>query len=460
MSEHKPFSYRHADELRADAVAMGLHLPWSDDLSCLRGPVRVGDKTAPTRFAALPVEGRDALADGTPGELTFRRYRRYAAGGSGLIHFEAVAFTPDGRASDNQLLLNTATASAIGKLLEETKAEARRAMGHTPLCYIQLQDSGRYIHATGVRPKLVARVPELDERAHDAPDAPLLTDAELEAVCAQFVDAAKLACELGFDGVDIKACHRYLTSDLLAAHGREGRYGGAFDNRIRMVLDMLDGVRRAVPDDGFQLVSRFNLYDAIGWPYGWGVVRDEGPDADSDRVRFSPLPDLAEPLRLLELMRERGVTYVSTTCGTPYGRAWVNRPYDRNMPGAMAAPEHPLEGVCRGIALTAQAQKAEPSVAMSGFGYSWLREYIPQVAAGVLGEGGAALVGLGRELLAYPDMPRDILNGGGADKKKVCVTCSYCSEVMARGGIAGCYVRDREAYGEIFRAYKAGTIMR
>jgi 2,4-dienoyl-CoA reductase-like NADH-dependent reductase (Old Yellow Enzyme family) len=156
----------------------------------------------------------------------------------------------------------------------------------------------------------------------------------------------------------------------------------------------------------------------------------------------APEPDVTEPLRLLGQMKDRGVVYVSTTCGTPYGRAWVNRPFDR---GA-EAPEHPLEGVCRGIELTALAQRAVPGIAMSGFGYSWLREFIPNVAAGIIRDGGAVFVGLGRSMLAYPDMPRDILEGGGVDRSKVCVTCSYCSEVMAAGGQVGCFIRDRGEY--------------
>jgi 2,4-dienoyl-CoA reductase-like NADH-dependent reductase (Old Yellow Enzyme family) len=449
VSEGRSFFYRHADEIRRDAESRNLYLPWSEDLSFLRGPVRVGTKIAPSRFAALPVEGRDADTGGAPTEMTFRRYRRCAAGGSGIIHFEAVAFSPQGRASDHQMMLNGSTAPRLKKLLDETKAEAERTTGHTPLCYLQLQESGRYVHAAGMSPRLVVHCKEMDDLARVSGDAPLLTDDALARICDQFVEAAALAYELGFDGVDVKACHRYLTSELLAAHARSGRYGGSYDNRVRMVLDMIDGVRQRVPDENYQIVSRLNLYDAIEWPYGWGVKRDSSP----------PEPDLEEPLKLLRRMREKGVVYVSATCGTPYGRAWVNRPFERAIPGASPPPEHPLEGVCRGIALTAEAQKAVPEMPMSGFAYSWLREFIPNVAAGVIAEGGAAFVGLGRELLAYPDMPRDILEKGFVDRSKVCVTCSYCSEVMARGGVVGCFVRDREGYGEIFGAYKKGEII-
>jgi 2,4-dienoyl-CoA reductase-like NADH-dependent reductase (Old Yellow Enzyme family) len=446
MSDSKNFLSHRGDDIRAEAISMGLHLPWSDDLSFLGGTVKLGTKLAPTRFAALPVEGRDAALDGTPSERTFRRYRRYAAGGSGLIHFEAVAFSQESRASDYQLLLTRSTSHAIKKLLDETRNEARRVMGHVPLCYIQLQESGRYSHAAGTRPRIVARFPELDERAKVPDDILPLSDGELEKTRDQFIDAAVLAYEIGFDGVDVKACHRYLTSDLLAARERVGRWGGLYENRVRMVLEMLDGTRSRVPDPGFQLISRLNLYDAIEWPHGWGVKQEGG----------IPVPDLTEPLRLLEQMKERGVVYVSTTCGTPYGRAWVNRPFDRGAAGAPEALEPPLKGVCRGIELTAAAQRAVPDIAMSGFGYSWLRECIPYVASGVIREKGATFVGLGREMLAYPDVPRDILRNGGIDRSRLCLTCSYCSEVMAHGGAVGCFIRDREGYGELFKSYNEG----
>jgi 2,4-dienoyl-CoA reductase-like NADH-dependent reductase (Old Yellow Enzyme family) len=449
MSDSKNLPCPRGDEIRAEAISMGFHLPWSDDLSFLGGTVKLGAKLAPTRFAVLPVEGRDAALDGTPSERTFRRYRRYAAGGSGLIHFEAVAFSQEGRASDSQLLLTRSTSHAIKKLLDETRNEARQVMGHVPLCYIQLQESGRYAHAAGTKPRIVARFPELDARAGVPEDMLPLSDGELEKTRDQFIDAAVLAYEIGFDGVDVKACHRYLTSDLLAARGRAGWWGGPYENRVRMVLEMLDGTRSRVPDPDFQLISRLNLYDAIAWPHGWGVeqglsVKQEGG---------IPAPDLTEPLKLLEQMKERGVVYVATTCGTPYGRAWVNRPFDRGAAGAPEAQEPPLKGVCRGIELTAAAQTAGPNIAMSGFGSSWLRECIPYVASGVIREKGATFVGLGREKLAYPDMPRDILRHGGIDRSRLCLTCSYCSEVMASGGAVGCFIRDREGYGELFKSY-------
>lgn len=413
MSEHKHFSYKTSDELRAHAQSLGLHLPWSDDFSHFSKPINVGDKKLLNRFVILPVEGRDANRDGTPSDITRRRYRRYAEGGSGMIHFEAIATCNEARASGGQLLLTEDTAQSIESLLNETR---KVGFFGNPVCYIQVQESGRYAHATGAK-ELTA------ENAGDE---------ELERVIDRFVKTAELSYKIGFDGVDVKSCHRYLFSELLGAHTRGGKFGGSFENRVRVVLDSIDRIRTAVPDKNFQIVSRLNIYDAIPHPFGWGM------DTDG-----SMTPDMTEPLRLIQEMERRGIAFISTTCGTPYGLAWVNRPFDRHIPGAKTAPEHPLEGVCRGIHLTATAQKKFPTLPMSGFGLSWLRQYLPNVAAGTLEEGGASLAGLGRMGLAYPEVARDILEGKLFDKSKTCVTCSYCSEKMSKGGIAGCYIRDK-----------------
>lgn len=430
MTAHSRFNYKNAKELRDDAERMGLHLPWSDDLSVLASPINVGGHMVSNRFAALPVEGRDSNSDGTPSAMTFRRYKRYGAGGFGLIHFEAVAVWQGGRSSDSQLLITERTAPGIKELLDETRAAAAN-VGQKPLCIMQLQESGRYRHASGTTPGLVWPSAEFDERAKVPQGTPLLTDDELDAILRRIVKAAALAHEIGFDGVDVKCCHRYLLSEILAAKRRPGKYGGSFENRVRMALDAIDGIRAAVPDPKFLISSRLNIYDAIDG--GWG--EDDGST-----------PDVSEPLKLIGLMESKGVSYISTTCGTPYGRAWVNRPFDRLIPGQPPAPEHPMEGVCRGIDLTAAVQKAYPKLPMAGFGCSWFRQYLPNVTAGVIAEGGAQFAGLGRMIFAYPDMPRDVIQGRPIDQNKSCVTCSLCSQVMAKGGHAGCYVRDREAY--------------
>jgi 2,4-dienoyl-CoA reductase (NADPH2) len=90
-------------------------------------------------------------------------------------------------------------------------------------------------------------------------------------------------------------------------------------------------------------------------------------------------------------------------------------------------------------------------VPMVGTGYSWLRQFFPYVGASVLERKDASFIGLGRMLFAYPYAPRDLMEKGALDPKKVCTACSRCSEMMRWGGMSGCAVRDKKIYGEPYK---------
>ncbi len=95
------FKYKSSQSLRDDARRLGLE----NDLSPLRTALRVSGRTVGNRLAIQPMEGCDGNLDGTPGELTLRRYRRFGAGGAKLIWGEACAVVPEGRANPRQLLI-------------------------------------------------------------------------------------------------------------------------------------------------------------------------------------------------------------------------------------------------------------------------------------------------------------------------------------------------------------------
>ena len=97
MSRHEPFDFRSGEELLAKASDMGVELPFQTDLSPLFAGIDLGTKKIPNRLAVQPMEGYDANPDGSPGDLTFRRYKRFARGGSALIWFEATSVVPEGR---------------------------------------------------------------------------------------------------------------------------------------------------------------------------------------------------------------------------------------------------------------------------------------------------------------------------------------------------------------------------
>jgi len=439
MSKHRRFHLRDLSALRAELDELGLSLPIEEDLSILAEQVAIGRLHAPNRFAVQPMEGFDSTADGSPGELCFRRYGRYARGGFGLIWFEATAVLHEARSNPRQLWLHEGNVDAYARLVDETRRTALEAFGHELVLVIQLTHSGRYSKPTGVpRPMIAHHSAVLDPKHNLTDDYPLVTDEYLDRLQETYVQAARLAARAGFDGVDIKSCHRYLVSELLASHTREGRYGGSLENRSRMLRESLEKIRRAVPE--VFVTTRMNVYDAIPYPYGFGVDRDD-----------HEVPDLSEPIELIHRLREIGIPLLNVSIGNPYYNPHYGRPYDRPVVGASAADEHPLSGVVRFINITRQIQQAFPDLPVVGSGYTWLRHLMPYVAAGVIRSGWATLIGQGRGAFAYPDSPSDVFTHGRMDPAKACVTCSGCTQIMRDGTMTGCVVRDSEIYGPQYR---------
>jgi 2,4-dienoyl-CoA reductase-like NADH-dependent reductase (Old Yellow Enzyme family) len=451
MGQENRFCYSSLAEFGEDLERRGLELPLREDLSVLRQGLPLAGKTLPNRLAVHPMEGCDAQPDGSPGELTLRRYERFAAGGAGLIWFEAAAVVPEGRANPRQLWLNERSALAFEKTLARARKLAAQG-GTNPLCLLQLTHSGRYSRPEDRRlPVIVDRYPQLDRHQGLDGRCTPASDDYLDRLQEAFVRAARLAQQVGFDGVDIKACHRYLVNELLAARSRAGKYGGTFQNRTRFLREVVGAVKSQAAGD-FLLATRLNLYDGMDYPWGWGVA--DSPPA-TGRL---PAPDLAEPLRLIGLLAELGLSCVSVTAGNPYFNPFINRPADRA--GNNQPPEHPLCSVVRLADMTRQVQQAFPKLCVLGAGLTWLRQFFPQAAAGLVADGWASLAGLGRQAFAYPDFARDTLSGGGFDPARVCLTCGACSQIMRDGGMAGCPIRDAEVYKPIYEAGRKAAAQR
>src|SRR5262249_3575274 len=123
------FKFRSVDELQAESQRLGLDLRFSDDFSPLFRAVAVGPLRAGNALCIQPMEGCDGTLDGRPDELTFRRCRRFGAGGAKLIWGEATAVLEEGRANPRQLLLNEQTASDLERMLRECRQAHREAFG-------------------------------------------------------------------------------------------------------------------------------------------------------------------------------------------------------------------------------------------------------------------------------------------------------------------------------------------
>jgi 2,4-dienoyl-CoA reductase-like NADH-dependent reductase (Old Yellow Enzyme family) len=395
------------------------------------------------RFAIQPMEGWDGTPDGRPTDLTFRRWRNFGRSGAGLMWGgEAVAVRHDGRANPNQLLISESTRDDLARLRETLMAAA----GPGIVVGLQLTHSGRFSRPNSRRaePRILYRHPILDRRLDLPSDYPLLTDGDIREIIEDFHRAARMAYELGFDFVDIKHCHGYLGHEFLSAHTREGNYGGSFENRTRFLREVVEGVRAVAPE--MELAVRFSAFDSIPFdksgapesfderiPYRWGFgVNPENPIE----------PDLTEPAQFLSLLRTLNIQMVNVTGGSPYTNPHMQRPALFPPSDGYQPPEDPLVGVARQMSAVRELKSLFPDMLFVGTAYSYLQDFLPYVAQASVREGWVDFVGLGRIVLSYPELARDVLEGRPMDRKRFCRTFSDCTTGPRNALPSGCYPLD------------------
>jgi 2,4-dienoyl-CoA reductase-like NADH-dependent reductase (Old Yellow Enzyme family) len=415
-------------------------------------PLEADGLRAGNRFCILPMEGWDGTAAGEPTELTARRWRNFGRSGAKLIWGgEAVAVRHDGRANPCQLMIGEATWESLARLRDALVAahEERHGKGAASdlVIGLQLTHSGRYSRPNDWdRPEPLAawHHPLLDARFPAG--VRVLSDEELDRLTVDFVKAAALAHRAGFAFVDVKHCHGYLGHELLSARERAGRYGGSFENRTRFLREVVEGIRAEVP--GLRVGVRFSIIDAV--PYRKGAHGRGVPESDPARYThgFGVVHDgdletaLADARELLRLLETLGVRWACTSAGSPYYNPHLQRPALFPPSDGYLPPEDPLRGVARQIEATARLKADFPGIAFVGSAYSYLQEWLPNVAERVLREGMADFIGLGRMVLSYPELPADVLAGRPLDRRRICRTFSDCTTAPRKGLPSGCYPLD------------------
>jgi NADPH2 dehydrogenase len=263
----------------------------------------------------------------------------------------------------------------------------------------------------------------------------------------QFITAAGLAQEAGFQFVDVKHCHGYLAHELLSAVDRHGKYGGSFRNRTRFLRLVVSGIQTRLP--GMGIGVRFSAFDFIpfrknaegvgepefhysGEPYSYAF----GGDGSGLGI------DLGEPVALVDMLTEMGVKLVCITAGSPYYTPHIQRPAYFPPSDGYLPPEDPLLGVARLVNAVAQIKARCPQAVVVGSALSCLQEWLPNVAQAVVRSGAADFAGLGRMMLSYPQMPADVLAGRPLQRKLICRTFSNCTTAPRKGLVSGCFPLD------------------
>ncbi len=429
---------------REHCAALGIEIPIDDEVDptgILAEPVEIGDGasdvlTAPNRFAVLPMEGWDGTEDGRPTDLVRRRWHRFAASGCGLVWGEATAVRADGRANPNQLIIDDQTVAEIARL--------RALLDPSQVSGLQLTHSGRWSRPEGAPlPRTAYAHPLLDERV-GVDERAVFSDDELDELAADYVAAAVLAQQAGFDFVDVKHCHGYLLHELLTGYDRSGRFGGGLHGRTEFLRTVVAGIRDRAP--GLAVAVRLSAFDMVPFVAGDGGV---GRPESTERYRFAfggdgtgLGVDLAETHELLDVFAALGIGLVSITAGSPYYNPHVQRPAFFPPSDGYQPPEDPLVGVARQLAVTAELTAAHPALTIVGSGYSYVQDWLANVGQAVVGGGGASMVGLGRMMLSYPELAADVLAGRELERGLICRTFSDCTTAPRNGLVSGCFPLD------------------
>jgi len=452
---------RSAAELRARWEELGISLPMdehclaADAGSPLAEPIDVGGFRVANRWCVHPMEGWDANRDGSPTAHTLRRWRRFGLSGAKLIWGgEAAAVQPGGRANPCQTLAIGANRAGLAALLAELQAAHREKTGELDglLVGLQLTHSGRFSKPhdqARSEPRIAFHHPLLDEKFGIAPDDATVvwTDDELEDLIDDYVAAARLACDVGFQFVDVKACHGYLLHEFLSARRRPGRFGGDLAGRSRPLLEIIRRIRAEVPQ--LLVGVRLSVFDSVPYRTSRSVGQPMLFDAHLPYElgfgvdKQNPLAyDLEEPLELIGELVAAGVAMINLSCGSPYYNPHIQRPAIFPPSDGYLPPEDPLVGVWRQIDVVRKCKAAAGSVPLVGSGYSYLQDYLPHVAQAVVRAGWVDFVGLGRMVLSYPELPHDVLTKGALERKRVCRTFSDCTTAPRHGMVSGCFPLD------------------
>ena len=433
--------------------------------SPLRQPVNntpIGGKTIGNRWAIHPMEGWDGTTDGYPTDEVRRRWKRFGLSGAKLILWrEAMAIRADGRANPNQLIIEKGREKQLAELVSILTQAHKESFGQVNDLVIgfQLTHSGRFCRPnqkTKWESRVAYRHPILDAKFQVNSDEQILSDEDIQDLIGCYVEAAGVAREAGADFVDIKHCHGYLLHEFLGAHTRPGLYGGSFENRTRILREIVHGIRDAGND--IDLGVRLSAYDFVpfrpdpeksspgklgpGIPeahdhclpyhYGFGV----NPD---DPTQY----DLRETFQFVDLCSELGVKCLNISAGSPYYNPHMQRPASYPPSDGYQPAHDPLVDVDRQIQVVRQLRNHAPDhMVLIGTAYSYLQEYLPHVAQHNIREEWTDMVGLGRVTLSYPHILHDATTQGDLSPRLICRTFSDCTTAPRNGLISGCYPLD------------------
>ncbi len=368
----------------------------------LFSPGKIGNLTIRNRLVMAPMASCFADANGEVTDMMVAYYRARARGGVGLVIVEAACVDPPaGLESPHQINIDQPSClTGLQRLAEEIKLAGARA-------FIQLFHAGRQgssLFNGGAQIVAPSAIP--CPMSREVPRE--LTRDEIHLLRDKFITSAFYAFQAGFEGVELHAAHGYLLNQFLSPHTNQRRdeYGGCLENRMRLVLEIIGGMKELLPH--LAISVRLNIDDFVGG----GLT-------------------MMESLAVSQALQSAGVHLINCSSGT----------YESGLKSIEPA-SYP-----QGWRIyLAEAVKKSVSIPVMGGGM--IRD--PHLAEQVVAEGKADFVFLGRPLLADPQWPFKVRQNRLNDIRP-CINCNHCISLNFNGLAIRCAVNPytgREALRE------------
>lgn len=284
-----------------------------------------------------------------------------AVGGAGLIITEAAAVSPEGRISPNDLGIwadkHIEPLKRITTFIREQGAKSGIQLAHAGRKASTAPPwEGRYqVNDTNRGWQTVAASP-IPFNEDDIPPKELSIE-EIQVVIESFATAATRSIEAGFDTIEIHAAHGYLLNQFLSplTNKRNDEYGGSFENRVRLLLQVTQAIHTVIPDE-MPLFVRISAHE---WAEGGHTIEDS--------------------VKVVKLLKENGADFIDCSSG------------------AVVKEQHLVVEKNYQVPFAAQIKK-EANIATGAVGLITHA----QDAEEILKAGKADLIFMGREMLRNP----------------------------------------------------------
>jgi 2,4-dienoyl-CoA reductase-like NADH-dependent reductase (Old Yellow Enzyme family) len=268
-------------------------------------PLSIRDLTLANRVVVSPM-CEYSSTDGCANDWHLVHLGSRAVGGAGLVLTEATAVLPEGRISPQDLGIwsdrHIEPLARIVRFIHEQGSVAgmqlahagRKASTHRPW-----EGSGVISESEGGWKKVIA--PSALPFADNYPMPQALTHDGIQEIISAFAKAASRACEAGFRVIEIHAAHGYLIHEFLSplSNQRDDAYGGSFENRTRLIREIVAAVRSSWPA-GAPLFVRISATDWVEG--GW---------------------DVQESIELARRLKEIGVDLIDCSSGGTVSHAQI-----------------------------------------------------------------------------------------------------------------------------------------